>query len=243
MEDEYKEIKQKAIRFARANKKSIALKITDPEQFLPELNPTSVYMAGSPGAGKTEVSIALLDVINQNMGPLNILRIDPDELRSNFEDYSGNNAWLFQPAISILVSAILDLAFKQSQSFILDGTLSNFRIADENISRSLKRKRYIQLLYVYLNPEKSWEFVRARAKIESRAIPPERFVEQYFTVRQNVNRLKQKYGTEINVDILSKDIDGAYRFYKAGIDCIDHHIPEKYSKADIEDFVASGVRE
>ena len=238
MEDEYEVVKQKAIRFARDNKKTIATEFTDPEIYLPDNNPSSVYMAGSPGAGKTEASISLLNVIKQKKWKLHILRIDPDELRSNFEDYSGNNAWLFQSAVSILVSAILDHAFKQRQSFILDGTLSNFKIANENISRSLKRKRHVQLLYVYLNPEKAWEFVQAREKTEGRNIPPERFIEQYFMARQNVNQLKQKYGNKINVDLLLKDIDGTNRLYKAGIDCIDHHIPEKYSKADIEELIA-----
>lgn len=240
MEDEYDSIKQKAIQFARANKKAIATNFTDPETFLPENNPTSVYMAGSPGAGKTEASISLLHVIKQKKGKLHILRIDPDELRSHFEDYSGNNAWLFQPAVSILVSAILDLAFKQNQSFILDGTLSNFRIANENIMRSIERKRNVQLLYVYLNPEKAWEFVQAREKKEGRKIPSERFIDQYFLARQNVNRLKQIFGNKIKVDLLLKDIDGVNRLYKAGIDSIDHHIPEKYSKADIRELIAIG---
>lgn len=153
-------------------------------------------MAGSPGAGKTEASISLLDVIKQRKGNLHVLRIDPDEFRSVFEDYTGNNAWLFQPAVSILVSAILDVALKQNQSFVLDGTLSNFKIANENISRSLKRNRYVQLLYVYLSPEKAWEFVQAREKKEGRKIPPDRFIEQYFMARQNVNQLKQIYGNQ-----------------------------------------------
>lgn len=237
MENEHEVIKQKAIRFARANKKAIATKFTDIETNLPDLHPSSVFMAGSPGAGKTEASISLLDVIKQKKGKLHILRIDPDEFRSNFEDYTGNNAWLFQPAVSILVSAIIDIALKQSQSFILDGTLSNFEIANENISRSLKRKRYVQLLYVYLSPEKAWEFVQAREKKEGRKIPPERFIEQYFMARQNVNQLKQIYGNKIKVDLLLKDIEGKNRLYKAGIDCIDHHIPEKYSKSGIEELI------
>ena len=172
------------------------MKFTDIETYLPDLHPSSVFMAGSPGAGKTEASISLLDVIKQRKGNLHVLRIDPDEFRSVFEDYTGNNAWLFQPAVSILVSAILDVALKQNQSFVLDGTLSNFKIANENISRSLKRNRYVQLLYVYLSPEKAWEFVQAREKKEGRKIPPDRFIEQYFMARQNVNQLKQIYGNQ-----------------------------------------------
>ncbi len=206
MENEHEMIKQKAMRFARANKKAIAMKFTDIETYLPDLHPSSVFMAGSPGAGKTEASISLLDVIKQRKGNLHVLRIDPDEFRSVFEDYTGNNAWLFQPAVSILVSAILDVALKQNQTFVLDGTLSNFKIANENISRSLKRNRYVQLLYVYLSPEKAWEFVQAREKKEGRKIPPDRFIEQYFMARQNVNQLKQIYGNKIKVDLLLKEI-------------------------------------
>lgn len=68
-----------------------------------------------------------------------ILRIDPDELRCEFADYTGGNAWLFQSAVSVLVEKIHDLALKQKQSFLLDGTLSNYRKAEQNISRSLKK--------------------------------------------------------------------------------------------------------
>ena len=49
-------------------------------------------MAGSPGVGKLEVSNSLLDVIRRNEGQFNILRIDPDGLRSNLEGYTGNDA-------------------------------------------------------------------------------------------------------------------------------------------------------
>ena len=154
-----------------------------------------------------------------------------------FEDYTGSNAYLFQPAVSILVAAIHDFSLKKKQSFILDGTLSNFEIADKNISRSLKRKRHVQILYIYLNPEKAWEFVQARERKEGRKIPSDQFVEQYFRARKNVNKLKQKYGSSIKVDLLLKDIDGSNRLYKAGIDCIDHHKPERYTKDAINEFI------
>lgn len=65
-------------------------------------------MAGSPGAGKTEASKALLEEFVEK--GRKVLRIDPDDLRSEFEHYSGNNSWLFQPAVSILVEKIHDLA-------------------------------------------------------------------------------------------------------------------------------------
>jgi len=143
------EIQQTAVEFAKKNKKAIAKRLTDKNIFVSEENPVSVFMAGSPGAGKTEASIKLLDSFSDD--GTRVLRIDPDELRDEFNGYKGENSWLFQGAVSILVEKIHDFALKQKQSFLLDGTLSKYEIAEQNISRSLKKKRPVQLLYVYQN--------------------------------------------------------------------------------------------
>ena len=181
--------------------------------------------------------MALLDELEDTEKNRKVLRIDPDELREEFEDYSGSNSSLFQPAVSILVEKIHDLALKQRQSFILDGTLSSYEIAEKNIERSLKQNRQVQILYVYLDPEQAWRFVQAREKEEGRNIPPERFIDQYFAARENVNKLKNKFGKEISVDLILKNIDGSQKLYKSGIDQIDHHIQENYTRTDIEKFI------
>lgn len=134
--DEQEKIKQAAVDSAKANKKAIAKRLTDPARFPAEENPVSVFMAGSPGAGKTEASIELLAKLASDGAE--VLRIDPDELRSEFAGYSGDNSWLFQGAVSILVEKIHDMALDQKQSFLLDGTLSKYEIAKRNIERSLK---------------------------------------------------------------------------------------------------------
>lgn len=222
-------IQQAALEFARANKKLIARRLTDPEIFLSEENPVSVFMAGSPGAGKTEASIELLKELDGTP----IIRIDPDELRTEFKEYDGTNAWLFQKAVSVLVEKIHDLALEQGQSFLLDGTLSNYEKARDNVKRSLKKGRVVQLLYVYQEPLLAWNFVQAREAAEGRRILKEDFVKQYFAARDVVNRLKQEFGKEIGVDLLLKNNDNSNRMYKAAVDQIDHHIPEKHARADV----------
>lgn len=231
MSPEELQIKERADMFANAHKKEIAKEVGNLEIFPAEENPVSVFMAGSPGAGKTEASVNLLsDPYFSNKNGQSILRIDPDELRKYFKDYNGNNSYLFQGAISILVSKIHDNALDNNQTFIFDGTLSKIDIARENISRSISRKRFVQILYVYQDPFQAWAFVQKRELEEGRRIPKERFIDQYFMARETVNTLKKEFGVNIQIDLLVKNIDGSDQYYKANIDVIDNHIPEKYSK-------------
>lgn len=236
--EEEEKIQKSAVEFARKNKKEIAKRLTDVKIYLQEQNPVSVFMAGSPGAGKTEASKTLLENFSDDGSK--ILCIDPDELRHEFKAYTGDNSWLFQGAVSVLVDRVHDLALQQKQSFLLDGTLSRYEIAENNIKRSLKRGRVVQILYVYQEPNLAWEFVKAREAEEGRRINPEHFIDQYFAARDVVNHLKNKFKGDIRVDLLLKNFDNSHRLYKANIDKIDHHIPEKYSRDDIEDML--GIR-
>ncbi len=219
-----------SLHFARAHKKRIAKRLASRDQYPTEESPVSVFMAGSPGAGKTEASIALVNLFADTA----ILRIDPDDLRHEFSAYTGANSWLFQGAVSILVEKILDLAISQRQSFILDGTFSNIEVARRNVQRSLNKKRFVQILYVYQNPFLAWEFVKAREEAEGRRIRKEHFIDHYFAARDVVNRLKLEFASDVHVDLLLKHIDNSGRLYKAGVDRIDYHIPERYTRADLE---------
>ncbi len=181
------------LKYAKAHRAKIARHLTDPKVFTPEVHPVSVFIAGSPGAGKTEASIELLNL----KGPdgIKVLRIDPDELRETLPGYTGQNAWLFQRAVIPIIEFMHDLALKQS--FLLDGTLSSYKVAEKNIQRSLKRGRTVQILYVYQEPQQAWQFVQARGAAEGRRIQPDDFIRQYFAAREVVNRLKTELGRQI----------------------------------------------
>lgn len=221
------DIESEALSFARSNKRIIAKRRTDKNVYCSEDEPVSVFMAGSPGAGKTETSLELVERLEKE--DCKVIRIDPDELRSEFVKYNGENSFLFQKATSVLVEKIHDLALKQKQSFLLDGTLSNVDKAKHNIERSLKKKRMVQILYVYQDPKLAWGFVQAREQDEGRRILLRHFIEQYFLARQSVDCLKREFGQQIRVDLLLKEVDNSNRAYEANIDVIDHYIPEKYN--------------
>jgi UDP-N-acetylglucosamine kinase len=222
-------IADEAVAFAKANRKEIVRRLTDPSIYLSEDSPVSVFMAGSPGAGKTEASLEFLARFGGR-----VLRIDPDTYRCELPGYTGSNSSLFQRAVSVLVSAVHDEALRLQQSFLLDGTSSNHETVSRNIRRSLKRGRFVLVLYVHQKPERAWEFVQAREQVEGRNIPLAGFIHQYFAARDVVNRLKFEFGHAVTVDIFIKNIDGSTRAYKEDVQRIDRYIPQSYDRASLE---------
>lgn len=230
-------IQADAIKYANKNKKRIARECTDPKIYSPQDNPVSVFMAGSPGAGKTEASKRLVEQTSKDKS---VIRIDPDDFREKIPGYTGHNSWLFNGAVAILVSKVHDFALKQNQSFIFDGTFTNTELVRENIQRSLKRKRFIQILYVYQEPDLAWDFVQKREIVEGRNIPLDSFIKKYFKARFVVNKMKEKFGADIQVDVLWKDVDGSDKMYKENVDNVDNVIPEKYHKDDLRKLLNEG---
>lgn len=186
-------------------------------------------MAGSPGAGKTEISIQLVN----NIG--NTLRIDADDLREHFKGcgYNGRNSHLFQKAATKLVHEIHTQALKKEISFLLDGTFANENMARQNIERSLKRNRNVFVLFVYQTPQRAWYFVQQRELVEGRRILPEDFAKKFCAPREVANKIKAEFGNEIRLILICKNIDGTDKFYKKSIQRIDDHILEKYSERQI----------
>lgn len=232
MDEEVIIIIEKAKKFAKDNKNKIATEITDTAFYKSEDNPVSVFMAGSPGAGKTESSIRLIEELSKKDNS-RILRIDADEYRKYFEDYKGYNSHLFHGAVSIIVEKVHDLALKNNQSFIFDGTLSNFEKASQNIQRSLNRERFVQILYVYQEPVLAWEFTKKREQKEGRKIPKEDFVSKFLNSRKVVNLLKEEFGNKILLDLIIKDIDNDEQRYEKNIQKLGDFIKNEYSLQDL----------
>lgn len=230
MTPEERQINEAAMVWARANKKSFAKKIADPSKYPAEQRPVSVFMAGSPGAGKTEVAKALVN----NLGG-SILRVDPDDFRVSIPGYTGANSWLFQGAVSVLAGKVIDLALDQRQSLLLDGTFANLANATTNVERALHKQRDILVIYVYQEPLQAWDFVQARESFEGRRIPADRFIEQLFGAREVVNSLKVKFGNSVRIDVIYKDIDGKNRKYDSNVNSLDA-IP--IAREELEQIVA-----
>ena len=233
-DNEAQGISERALQHAKQNGKSIAAEVTN--GYPPKSSPISVFMAGSPGAGKTEASFQLSKIAN------NMLRIDADELRARFSEYNGSNSHLFQQAVSRLVHNIHDLALKKKIDFLLDGTFAGEEQARTNITRSLKRNRYVFVIFVYQQPKRAWYFVKQRELIEGRRILKEDFAEKFCVSWDVVNKMKKEFGSDIELSLLHKNTDGSDKFHRKNVERIEDHIPQKYSKDQILNEISDSLK-
>jgi UDP-N-acetylglucosamine kinase len=234
-EEDY--IKEQAEAFARAHRKEIAKELTDIKKYLPDEVPLSIFMAGSPGAGKTEYSkgfLALLEKENSRK----IIRIDGDELRARIPGYTGANSYLFQTAVSLIVERVHDYALSNKQTFIFDGTFSKYEKAVSNIERSLSKGRRVQIFYVYhQNPKIAWKFTQAREVIEGRNIPKQAFIQQFLDSRDTINRIAKDFHSKVLISLVIKNFASheVQNIVEISQNVkIDDYIQEHYTYEDLE---------
>ncbi len=235
MDDET--IKKQAEEFARANKKRLAKELTDTSKYAPDEVPFSVFMAGSPGAGKTEYSKNLIDSLEKNQNH-KVIRIDGDELRQYLPGYSGSNSYLFQGAISIIVDKIHDTAIDNKQTFLLDGTLSKYEKSAHNIKRSLDKDRQVRIFFVYQKPEVAWKFTVARETAEGRNIPKNGFIERFLDSRQTIDRIRKDFDERVVIFLVKKNfethvVEDIIEIKPDG-PTIEHYLGVGYTKDDLE---------
>jgi len=238
------EIKASAINFAKNNKKRIAKELTSIEKYKPDPNPVSVFMAGSPGAGKTEFSKSLLSIIEkiEKDNKRQVIRIDADEIRPLIPGYLGNNSSLFHGAVSLVVEKIHDYALHQKQNFIFDQTFYKYEKAVENIRRSLGEKRPCIIFYLYQDPKVAWDFTKAREVDEGRNIPKEAFIEQFLGARSTVIRvLKEFKGKGVVVFLVKKNFERNLVEDIVEIEYndkqIDDHIGKSYTESELNEML------
>lgn len=195
----------------------------------------AVFMAGSPGAGKTEIA----KLIMENFSPPPV-RIDADDFRNSFEGYNGTNSHIFQQAATDMVQKMLDRVLHSAKSgtpvpFILDGTFTYARVRD-NLKRAIDRGYAVEVYYVYQKPALAWEFTKAREKKDGRIVPLDVFIKTFIQARVNVLEMKRLFGDSINVTVIFKDNDaaGASKVHAyLSIDELEKVLPPEYNEDNL----------
>ncbi|MBQ6394043.1 zeta toxin family protein [Candidatus Saccharibacteria bacterium] len=200
----------------------------------PDGNPMAIFMAGLPGAGKTEFSKSLVDVLSSKA-----VRLDMDEIAVQIEGYTPEKANLFRAGASELLNRAFDIILRKGLDFIMDGTFSSTS-ARSNVKRALSRSYGVKIIYVYQDPKLAWSFTKEREKVEHRAIDEKGFIDAYFNTIKNIKNIIDEFSDEkITLDIIVKDRYNESIEWESeiGFEEIDKTLDNHYSKETLKDYI------
>ena len=221
------EIQSPSFEWVKQHKKDLFLKFANPSIHPLDPYPTTVFMAGSPGAGKTEFSRRLAEQFKQKP-----VIIDADEIRKIIPGYIGKKAYLFQKAATKGVNLLYDYVCKNSLNAIIDGT---FAYADpiENIKRSLKHNRNVEIYFLYQDPVISWKFTKVRERKEFRNVPKNIFINAYLKSIENVTLVKKELGDKVKLNLVIKDFIDGLQELKLNITGLEKLLPKLYTEEEL----------
>lgn len=195
----------------------------------PSEHPIAVFMAGTPGAGKTEVAKSIMEFFD-----VEPCRIDADDFRALLPGYNGSNSSTVQPAAAMAVDKVLDKVLDKRYSFILDGT---FAIGKSvvNIKRALRHGFEVHIYFVYQDPKEAWDFTKIREEQEGRMVPLDMFIEAYFKSRDNVIQVKDEFGDAVLLQVIVKSYSRSEEAVYSDVKDIEKVLPILYSKSELSE--------
>lgn len=231
---EEEKLKSAAKQWVKANRRQLIDQFCDLKVYPRSVHPITIFMAGTPGAGKTEFSISLLEKFESAF-----VRIDADDIREMMREvgYNGANAELFQDAANKAVNILFDYANKKGgQNVLLDGTFSygNWR---ENVERSIAHGRRIEIYYLYQDPIVAWDYVKKREQEHGRAVPFGAFVKSYELSAVNVQRAIKDFGKYLTVYFAKNDYTKNIESIAVDIDNIEKLLPKRYTKEELHELL------
>ncbi|MFA6197595.1 MAG: zeta toxin family protein [Patescibacteria group bacterium] len=222
---------ESASEWIKAHRGDLIQKFVKDSEHKSDNHPVSFFMAGSPGAGKTEISKRLMARFDQKP-----LRVDADEIRAYCPGYTGENAHIFQKAATKGVHILYDYALHKNINIILDGTFAYSGSLD-NIQRSLDHNRKVEIYFIYQDPAQAWGFTKKREAIEHRKVSKEIFIEAFIKSQANVNRAKAQFGKSIVLNLIVKDFENNLEQYQANINNIDHYLKKVYYREELNALI------
>lgn len=215
-----------AIEYVKSHKHELIERFASTAKYVPDDHAVALFMAGAPGAGKTEVSKHLVDAFTNKP-----IRIDADEIRTSIPGYEGSLAHLYQHAVSRGVDILLNHIFQKRLNFVLDGTFAS-KSAAIDIKRALDHKRKVDIYYVYQDPIVAWDFTKKREQLEHRRVTKDVFIRAYFTSIANVKQVKEQFGQDVQLNVVIKDISKAKGLenFELNVNTLDAYLDSQYTQ-------------
>jgi predicted ABC-type ATPase len=225
------ELAAQAVEFVKKNKKQFISHVID--QYVGDTGdrPVAIFMAGTPGAGKTEIAKSLLALFEYIP-----VRIDADEFRDLIPGYTGANSEIVQGAASLAVEKAMDAVIDKQIPFILDATFAIGK-ATANIKRAYRHEYETQICFVYQDPISAWEFTKRREKKEGRRVPKDVFINAYFASRENVKAVKKEFGDKILLRVIIKNYTTNTHKTYDNVQDIEAILPKLYNKDELGEML------
>ncbi len=206
------EISQRAFEEIKAQKHTLPNKIFEYKNRDKRL----IFMAGSPGAGKTEIAQLLKKECQSES-------IDTDEIRKLCSGYSGENSHLYQKAGIEGTDILIKYAFSKGYSFILNGDFIDFNLQKQIIKKATKCDYAIEIAYVYRPLKVAKRYTKTIEKRYGKRVPDEAFIKSSLGAIETISEFIDK--TRVN-------------FY----DLMDYKIIENISKEHFLEIVKDDLK-
>ena len=161
-----------------------------------------IFMAGSPGAGKTET-------VHRLRLRERFVVLEADEIRTlnpfyrKTIDNEKGNAHLIQKAASIGLEYCRKYCIDNDIAFVQDTTFSN-RGSIDLVRKLVNTGWDITIIFVFQSVRRAWEFTKIREAKEGRSIPAESFARSFANVVENIQRLQERC-PGIHISLIVKD--------------------------------------
>jgi len=224
---------EETVKFIKTNKKLLIQTFANPNIYVSSNKPFTFFMAGSPGAGKTEFSKTFIDSLIKETPSIRLVRIDPDEIRDLIPQYKGGNAYQVQGAAALGVQKLFDYVQEKKLNALVDGTFWDLEIEKKNIDRALNKGREVGVIYVYQDPLIAWDFTKKREVVEGRKVTKEFFIRSFFLARLNVREVKRIYKGKITVNLIMKDYKNEVENVYLDIADVDKYLKLSYNEKEL----------
>lgn len=190
-------------------------------------NPTAVFIAGIPGAGKTEFLDHLIGDLET------VVRIDLDEIVKMFDGYTPERYYDYRGAANIIVDETMIHCRRNRIDFALDGTFASPRAVD-NVRHALKRHT-VMLFYVWKDPVLAWQHTKDRELIMKRGIDRDGFIAAHSRIPRNLNTVRHMIANNNKaiVSAIIKDLrDNTFTMTEDSVE-IDKLLDLRYTEEEL----------
>jgi hypothetical protein len=128
---------------------------------------------------------------------------------------------------------LYDYVSDKNLNVILDGTFA-YKKYLENVERSLRHGRKVEIFYLYQDPIVAWDFTKKREAIEHRRVSKDIFIAAFFAAREHVDQAKAQFHDRVELNLVIKNVNQGIGEIQLNIDKVDGLLPAQYTVDEIE---------